>query len=317
MRKNFFKATALIMMVCGVAACQSEKKTEKGATYTVVKNGDGAALHKGEFVLVNLKLFTPDDSMAVSTDEYGPMAFKCDSSWDKRGSFFDVLKGSHKGDSVNMELYASDFYSTGFRRPVPSYLKALDKVNLQFSVKDILDSAAFDKWQQQMMQKFQQKQAEQQATQKKEDIASIEAYLKDNGIEAQKTEDGLYYVINEKGNGDQPASGDIVSVDYTGMLLDSGKVFDSSIPEDAKEAGIYNEKRDYKPIQFPVGQGRVIPGWDEGISLLHKGDKATFYIPSTLGYGSRGAGGVIPPNAILKFNVHLVDVKHNENKDKQ
>ena len=82
---------------------------------------------------------------------------------------------------------------------------------------------------------------------------------------------------------------------YSGSL-ENGKVFDSS----------YTRK---KPIEFPLGQGNVIEGWDEGIELLQVGDKARFVIPSHLGYGSRGAGGVIPPNATLVFDVELMDVK--------
>ena len=99
----------------------------------------------------------------------------------------------------------------------------------------------------------------------------------------------------QKGNGKQAEVGKTVSVHYTGQLED-GKVFDSSIPRK-------------KPIDFPLGQGHVIEGWDEGIALLQVGDKARFVIPSHLGYGSRGAGGAIPPNATLIFDVELVDVK--------
>ncbi|MGV6831503.1 MAG: FKBP-type peptidyl-prolyl cis-trans isomerase, partial [bacterium] len=86
-----------------------------------------------------------------------------------------------------------------------------------------------------------------------------------------------------------------VSVHYKGQLPD-GTVFDSSY------------KRN-QPIDFPLGMGQVIPGWDEGISLLKVGDKARFVIPSELAYGSRGAGGVIPPNATLIFDVELMNVK--------
>ncbi len=86
-----------------------------------------------------------------------------------------------------------------------------------------------------------------------------------------------------------------VSVHYKGQLTD-GTVFDSS----------YKRK---EPIEFKLGMGQVIAGWDEGISLLRVGDKARFVIPSNLGYGNRGAGGAIPPNANLIFDVELVDIK--------
>ncbi len=111
----------------------------------------------------------------------------------------------------------------------------------------------------------------------------------------QKTESGLRYQIIQKGNGKQAAKGAKVSVHYKGQL-ENGEVFDSS----------YSRKQ---PIDFTVGVGQVIEGWDEGILLLQVGDKARFVIPSHLGYGSRGAGGVIPPDATLIFDVELMDVK--------
>ncbi|MEN8857052.1 MAG: peptidylprolyl isomerase [Flavobacteriaceae bacterium] len=107
-----------------------------------------------------------------------------------------------------------------------------------------------------------------------------------------ETPSGLRYKILQEGNGKQATKGANVSVHYKGQLLD-GTVFDSS----------YKRK---EPIDFPVGVGQVIAGWDEGILLLKVGDKARFVIPSNLGYGERGAGGVIPPNATLIFDVELM-----------
>ena len=111
----------------------------------------------------------------------------------------------------------------------------------------------------------------------------------------EKTASGLFYKIETSGSGDSPTQGQNVSVHYKGSLLD-GTVFDSS----------YKRK---EPIGFAIGVGQVIKGWDEGIALLSKGAKATLIIPSHLGYGPNGAGGVIPPNATLKFEVELVDFK--------
>jgi FKBP-type peptidyl-prolyl cis-trans isomerase len=108
------------------------------------------------------------------------------------------------------------------------------------------------------------------------------------------TSSGLRYKITDKGNGNSAVVGKNVKVHYKGQLID-GTVFDSSF------------KRN-EPIEFTLGIGQVIKGWDEGLSLLSEGDKARFIIPSDLAYGETGAGGVIPPNANLIFDVELVSV---------
>ena len=128
-----------------------------------------------------------------------------------------------------------------------------------------------------------------------EEKASIEAELEILAKGFDKTSSGLRYQIIQKGNGIQATKGVTVLVHYKGQLTD-GTVFDSS----------YKRK---EPIEFKLGMGQVIAGWDEGISLLRVGDKARFVIPSNLGYGSRGAAGAIPPNANLIFDVELLDVK--------
>lgn len=132
--------------------------------------------------------------------------------------------------------------------------------------------------------------------------ARLEAQRKEAGQLIQKltegfdkTATGLFYKITQKGNGQKPQKGNTVSVHYKGMLT-NGTVFDSSFERN-------------QPIAFKLGIGQVIPGWDEGIGLMNEGDEARLVIPSNLAYGSRGAGGVIPPDATLVFDVKLVGVK--------
>jgi peptidylprolyl isomerase len=112
---------------------------------------------------------------------------------------------------------------------------------------------------------------------------------------AVKTVSGLIYLTTKLGSGEQAKAGDTVSVHYTGTLTDGTK-FDSS-----RDRG--------EPIEFPLGQGRVIKGWDEGIARMKVGEQAILVIPPSIGYGARGAGGVIPPDATLIFIVELVGIK--------
>jgi FKBP-type peptidyl-prolyl cis-trans isomerase len=133
--------------------------------------------------------------------------------------------------------------------------------------------------------KMRLEQARKQADQELDEIAA--------GFD--KTESGLRYKIINAGTGAQAKKGQTVSVHYKGMLP-NGKVFDSSYDRN-------------QPIDFALGMGQVIAGWDEGIQILKVGDKARLVIPSHIAYGSAGAGGVIPPNATLVFDVELVAVK--------
>ena len=109
-----------------------------------------------------------------------------------------------------------------------------------------------------------------------------------------KTASGLGYVDLVAGTGPQPKTGDSVRVHYTGWL-ENGKKFDSS-----------HDRRE--PLVFAVGRGQVIKGWDEGVGSMKVGGKRKLVIPAGLGYGSQGAGGVIPPNATLIFEVELLGI---------
>ncbi|MGB6539224.1 MAG: FKBP-type peptidyl-prolyl cis-trans isomerase [Xanthobacteraceae bacterium] len=113
------------------------------------------------------------------------------------------------------------------------------------------------------------------------------------------TPSGLKYIDTKIGNGASPQTGQTVVVNYTGWLDENGKKgqkFDSSVDRN-------------EPFEFPIGMHRVIAGWDEGVATMKVGGKRTLIIPPALGYGARGAGGVIPPNATLLFDVELLAIK--------
>ena len=116
------------------------------------------------------------------------------------------------------------------------------------------------------------------------------------------TPSGLKIIDSKVGTGATPKRGQICVMHYTGWLYDEtakdhhGKKFDSSVDRN-------------EPFEFPIGQGQVIAGWDEGVASMKVGGKRTLIIPAKLGYGARGAGGVIPPNATLVFDVELIGVK--------
>jgi FKBP-type peptidyl-prolyl cis-trans isomerase len=129
----------------------------------------------------------------------------------------------------------------------------------------------------------------QEENKKKEAAEKLEAMTKG----AVTTPSGLKYIVRKEGAGAKPSKGALIKAHYTGTLIDGTK-FDSS-----RDRG--------EPLQFTVGVGQVIQGWDEALLDMKKGEQRTLIIPPQLGYGARGAGGVIPPNATLIFDVELVD----------
>ncbi len=124
---------------------------------------------------------------------------------------------------------------------------------------------------------------------------TIQDYMAKNNLKGTKAPSGLYYIQTQAGTGAKAEKGKTVSVHYTGKLL-NGTKFDSSVDRG-------------QPFEFGLGTGQVIQGWDEGIALMSVGEKGTLIIPSALGYGPRGAGGSIPPNSILIFDVELLGIK--------
>ncbi|WP_460677094.1 FKBP-type peptidyl-prolyl cis-trans isomerase [Hymenobacter coalescens] len=214
----------------------------------------------------------------------------------RKGGLEEAISLLQPGDSAVFRFNADSLTFKTSGRPAPPEIKRHgNTMRLLVKVAAIQSQDNAMAAQQRMMEAMQAKAKQADEKQKPIDDQLIQEYLQKNNLQAQKTASNLYYVITQPGSGAQPTKGQTVAVHYRGTLLD-GKEFDSSL------------KRG-QPIEFPIGTGQVIPGWDEGISLLQKGAKAILLIPSGLAYGARGAGADIPPHAVLRFDVELVDIK--------
>lgn len=247
-------------------------KTESGLCYRFRKENNGMPPAVGSVARVKFKASVMNGAELGTSDSFGDYY---DIQYGKR----NVLPGLEEGIGLMTVGDIADFaipytlaYGENPYGTIPAYS------NLIFEV-EMLDILSFDEANQSSIEKAN---------------ADFEQYLKDNKIKEKKRESGLVYVRTKKGSGECAVAGQTVTVHYTGKFLD-GRVFDSSV-----ERG--------EPISFVLGEGRVIKGWEEGIALMKKGEKATLILPYTLAYGNRQTGE-IPPYSTLVFDVEIIDIQ--------
>lgn len=261
--------------------------TPNGLEYKFIQKGTGTRLfQEGDFGELNV-IFKIGDSVVINTlamNENKPVTQQCQKP-NMKGDLMEGLMMMKAGDSVIFRM-PMDTLAARMHQPKPEYVKAGDYATWEVRMVSV-------KPKEQMEAEAAKAEKEQSA---KED-GELQAYFKKNNIkDARKTASGLYYVLHKPGAGESPKEGQKVTVNYTGKDM-NGKKFDSNV-----DSAFHH----VQPFQFSLGKHQVIKGWDEGVALLKKGAEATFYIPSHLAYGQHGAGGQIPPNATLVFDIELV-----------
>ena len=288
----------MLVASVGVMSCQKRTETTSdGIEYTFIKEGEEKP-NAGEYVVYHFTAKTADDSTFISSyDQPTPAYMQYNEPAEGVSGIDEVFSNLRKGDSVVVQAAAEKVFGPN----LPPFLALGQDVTISIGVVEILKEEVFQDYFNDLFEASQQKQTD-------TDIKIIEDYIAENNLNATKTESGLFYVIEEEGDGPEVNEGDTVGVNYTGYVLD-GTVFDTSIEEVARENNTFMEGRPYEPIEFQVGAGRVIPGWDEGLQYLKKGSKAKLLIPSTLAYGDRQASEVIKANSVLVFDVEVTDVK--------
>ncbi|MBO4568173.1 MAG: FKBP-type peptidyl-prolyl cis-trans isomerase [Bacteroidales bacterium] len=287
MKKVFLMVTALCLMLSMLMSCgngpKGYKTTDSGLYYRFYTNNGGETPAIGDIIDITLSC-TVNDTTPIMQPASNLMRMM------EPQYFTDIMEGiamMHIGDSASFIVNTdSTFYYAFGVRQLPEQFNSTDVMKFEVKLNDFYPESEY----------VNKMVAEIKANYPEETehaYAEMQAYFAENQIAASPTSTGLYYVMTEEGNGEMPEKGDYVKVHYTGKLLD-GTVFDSSV-----ERG--------EPIELPIGTGVVIPGWDEGIMLMSKGEKGVLYIPYYLAYGPNGAGPVIPPFANLIFEVELID----------
>jgi FKBP-type peptidyl-prolyl cis-trans isomerase FkpA len=311
MKKTVY-AISLPLAFAIAMACNNNvgyKKTKSGLLYKIVETGKSAVANKGDILKLEYTQKINDSVLGTSRDRM-PAYMKIDSVPDNAYNPAETFKFLRKGDSVVVvQLVDTLLKKFPAGAAPPPFMKKGKKIYTAFKVVDVFTSDSLaskdsekymEKENARQMAEMKKKQEEAEkemrldlATQTKE----MEAWLAKKGIAATKTGSGTYVVVNMPGNGNEIKDGNFVSVKYTGKKLSDDQVFESNM--DGKNP----------PFSFPIGQGRAIRGWDEGIKLFKKGGKGTLYIPGALAYGRNPPpGSPFKANEALIFDLEIVEV---------
>lgn len=285
--KTLITLSALIFTGTLLTYCQTDsegyKTAKSGMKYKFHEENDTArAAKESDIVHVSMKYYVHDSLLFDSKMVSQPIQFPIVKSIFK-GDLYEGLSMMHRGDSASFKMNADSTFIKMFRaRELPKFVHKNDIVKFEIKMIDVATE-----------EEFQAKKAAELAGLKAKGDQTLLDYISKEGIIVQPTASGLYFIETVKGKGPNAEAGQTVSVHYIGTFT-NGTEFDSSV------------KRG-KPIEFVLGQKKVIAGWDEAIMLMNKGCKAKLVIPAALAYGERG-GGSIPPFTPLVFEVELVDI---------
>jgi len=293
----------LALAVIGLASCNGFKKGQNGLLYNIVVDKSGPSIQAGDFISINFVIKNDADSVLASSYETGQPSSQLMQKPRDKGDILAGLSYLSEGDSAVIKTNL-DSLTKGHPRPAGMkgkyivYMIKVEKVIQKGNLSQEVFMGRCQAYVTTLMDKI-----------KKQEPINIKKYVDDKRLKLTTTPSGFEYIITKQGNAEKPVKGDTVVVDYVGRLL-NGKIFDTSIKSEAVKAKIpINPMSPYKPIRFPLGDQGMIPGWNEGLLLLGKGDKATFIVPSNLAYGERG-NGMVGPFTPLVFDVELVDVIH-------
>jgi FKBP-type peptidyl-prolyl cis-trans isomerase FkpA len=312
------KITKITLLITGAAllgSCEKceYKQTKSGLYYKIDKKGDGTVPKKGDILTIEMRYETKDSVVLFNSNTEGvPFNIPYTETLEKEqeGSVAEGIQLLKKGDSIICKILAKKLLDKSLEEVAKEKKVKLEEatpIYVYLHLKDIQGEKEFRKIQEEKYKALLEESKKKAKEQLPHDLETIKKYITTHKINALSTPSGLHYVIDKPGIGDLPQKGDTVVVHYTGKTLD-GKVFDTSFPEIAIANQIHNNKRQYEPLIFIIGQESVLPGFEEGVQLLRKGGKARLFVPSVLAYRDMELGGNIKPNSNLIFDIELKNV---------
>jgi len=286
MIKKSILYSLFLTAIISFSSCRHGEKFEiiNGVkSHYFVRNKNAQTLKVGDIMVMSLKITTMNDSVIFDSKTIPDFKMRLHYSNANIPTIDDALAGMHVNDSALFLINAESYYVITKRGTLPKAFKQNDMLKFYVKIKKILSLNDYQK----------QLESKNHFSAKIEE-SLLKRYLLHGNIKVKPTIDGLYFIEKQKGSGDKPQIGDIVTIHYTGTFID-GKPFDSSLER-------------HKPLSFTFGKNQIIPGLEEGIAKMRKGGKAQLIIPSNLAYGSKGQG-IIPPYSTLIFDVELLDIQ--------
>ena len=291
MKKNIILGIGILLSLLTLSACGGNK-TENGLKYKILVKGTGRTAQMGDLVKGILTLSAQDSILMTSGEESEIILQIMESIFP--GDLNEGLLVLHEGDSASffmpidsIEKYMGPGMMPDFVKKELVYTIKIDKLYTQAEYQEEENIRAAE-------------------AQELEDLA-IAQYLQENNITVTPEESGIYFIETKKGKGNTVQQGQSVKVNYIGKLL-NGKLFDTNIESVAKENGTYIPQRTYEPMSVLAGVGQMIPGFDQALTMMKKGSKATVIIPFRLAYGNRAVSEDIPAYSTLVFEVEMVEV---------
>ena len=282
----FYSLFILLVVSCG----PKFEQLESGFEFRSIQSMNGKFAEDGDALKVHMTI-TVEDTVVTDTRDFSPIGRRLAMN-SMQPEFKEVIRKVGVGDSVQIRM---NLYNYAKLEGQPSNPADSAKVIIMsMRILDIKNEAN-------MIEDMISEQTEFEEN-------AIKEYLINNNLDAQRTEEGVYYIISHEGEGEQVAFDDTVMSNFTLKLLND-KVLTTTDEVVAKQTGIYNSAVKYVPYTFTLEKDRLLEGWLIAIPLLKEGGKGTFFLPSRYAFGTKSAAGVIPPNATLIYDIEVLELR--------
>lgn len=286
--KSLFVLSMLSLML---VACGSDyEQLASGYLLRTVESGGGEPPGDTDAIKVHMKIEL-EDSLIVDSRDLFPIGRRLamNNMWPE---FKDILSRVGKGDSIQVQMSLPE-YAKLEGRSAPLKDSSL-VVTMSMRVLDVDNEAS-------LIERMVNDQLAYE-------IEQIEKFVVNNNLEAERTDEGIYYIISREGEGEYVKEDDTVVSNFTLKLL-NGKVLSSTLEEVSKANDLHTANREYEPYIFTFDAQKLLEGWVIGLPKLRAGGAGTLIIPSRYAYGSRSRAGVVPPNATLIYDLEILELK--------